>query len=72
MPFTEKFLRSAPPVEAAGRVIKRYYVTPGGEAMDPEVERAALAILPTLLPDKPDLAAYLADSMPDGLTGRVA
>src|SRR6516164_728908 len=25
-----------------------------------------------LLPEKPDLDAYLADSMPDGLTGRVA
>jgi hypothetical protein len=25
-----------------------------------------------LLPDKPDLDAYLADFMPDGLTGRVA
>jgi len=25
-----------------------------------------------LLPEKPDLDAYLADFMPDGLTGRVA
>jgi hypothetical protein len=25
-----------------------------------------------LLPEKPDLEAYLADGMPDGLTGRVA
>lgn len=159
MPFTEKFVRTAPPVEVAGRVVKRYYVTPGGEAMDAAVERAALAVLPALLPepdgtppatfavlhrgsdnaayvnayswvwdnvlqyraaaaaqpelgcpdddpahfvlvdkpwvgcvwelppiaherdawvrhmllpDKPDLEAYLADSMPDGLTGRVA
>jgi hypothetical protein len=159
MTFSEKYLRCAPPVEVAGRSIKRYHVTPGGEAMDPEVERAALAVLPSLLPapdgtppatfavlhrgrdnaaymnayswvwdnvlhyraaaaaqpelgcpdddpthfilvdrpwvgcvwelppiaherdawvrhmllpDQPDLEAYLADSMPDGLTGRVA
>ena len=25
-----------------------------------------------LVPDQPDLSAYLADFMPDGLTGRVA
>jgi len=25
-----------------------------------------------LLPDQPDLGAYLTDFMPDGLTGRVA
>jgi hypothetical protein len=159
MAFKEKFLRSRPPVEVAGRTVKRYHVTPGPDGMEPEVEQAALAFLPALLPepdgtpsatfavihrggdgaayvnayswvwdnvihlrsaaaaqpaldcpdddpthfivldrpwigcvwelppiaherdawvrhmllpDKPDLEAYLADSMPDGLTGRVA
>ncbi|MBO0789214.1 MAG: hypothetical protein J2P33_24395 [Actinobacteria bacterium] len=159
MTFAEKYLRSRPPVEVAGRMIKRYHVTPGPDGAEPEVERAAFEILPALLPepdgtppatfvvmhrggdnaaylnayswawdnvlhyraaaaaqpavgcpdddpthfivvdrpwigcvwelppiaherdawvrhmllpDKPDLAAYLADSMPDGMTGRVA
>ena len=159
MAFNEKFLRSRPPVEVAGRTVKRYHVTPGPDGMESEVEQAALAFLPALLPepdgtpsatfavihrggdgaayvnayswvwdnvihlraaaaaqpalgcpdddpthfivldrpwigcvwelppiaherdawvrhmllpDKPDLEAYLADSMPDGLTGRVA
>ena len=160
MPFTEKFLRVRPPIEVAGRIVKRYHVTPGPEVVEPDIEQAAYAILPELLPDpdgtppatfvvvhrsrgdnaaylnayswvwdnvlhfraaaaaqpqlgcpdadpthfvvldrpwigcvwelppiaherdawvrhmllpdKPDLCAYLADSMPDGLTGRVA
>ena len=159
MSFKEKFLRSRPPVEAAGRIIKRYHVALDPEGVEHEVEQAAFAILPALLPepdgtppatfvvvhrggdnaaylnayswvwdnvlhyraaaaaqpelgcrdrdpthfivvdrpwigcvwelppiaherdawirhmllpDKPDLEAYLADSMPDGMTGRVA
>jgi hypothetical protein len=148
MTFAEKFLRARPAIEIAGRSVKRYHVTPGPDGVEPEVERAAFAILPRLLPepdgtppatfivvhrsrsdnvlhlraaaaaqpelgcpdadpahfvvvedrpwigcvwelppiaherdawirhmllpDKPDLDAYLADFMPDGLTGRVA
>jgi hypothetical protein len=160
MSFTEKFLRARPPIEVAGRIVKRYHVTPGPDGVEPDIERAAYAILPELLPepdgtppatfvvvhrsrgdnaaylnayswvwdnvlhfraaaaaqpqlgcpdadpthfvvldrpwigcvwelppiaherdawvrhmllpDKPDLEGYLADSMPDGLTGRVA
>jgi hypothetical protein len=51
MTFTEKFLRTRPPVEVGGRSIKRYHVTPGPEAVEPDVEQAALAILPRLLPE---------------------
>ena len=112
MTFTEKFLRARPPIEMAGRVVRRYHVTPGPEGLEPDIEQAAYAIsqpelgcpdddpahfvvldrpwigcvweLPPiaherdawvrhmLVPDKPDLHAYLADAMPDGLTGRLA
>jgi hypothetical protein len=51
MPFAEKFLRSRPPVDVAGRAVKRYHVTPGPDGVEPEVEQAALAILPELLPE---------------------
>ncbi|MBO0731974.1 MAG: hypothetical protein J2P57_22130 [Acidimicrobiaceae bacterium] len=51
MTFAEKFLRSRPPVEAAGRIIKRYHVTPGTQGVEPEVEQAAFALLPALLPE---------------------
>jgi len=51
MTFTEKYLRTRPPVEVGGRSIKRYHVTPGPEAVEPDVEQAALAILPRLLPE---------------------
>jgi hypothetical protein len=51
MTFTEKFLRARPAIEVAGRSVKRYHVTPGPEGVEPEVEQAALAILPKLLPE---------------------
>ena len=51
MTFTEKFLRARPAIEIAGRSIKRYHVTPSPEGVEREVERAAFAILPGLLPE---------------------
>ena len=50
MPFTEKLLTVPPPIEVAGRHIKRYHVTTDPAGIAPEVERAAYAILPELLP----------------------
>ena len=49
MTFTEKFLRARPAIEVAGRSVKRYHVTPGPDGVEPEIERAAFAILPRLL-----------------------
>ena len=51
MPFTEKFLTVPPPFEVAGRLIKRYYVTADLSGIAPDVEKAAYAILPELLPE---------------------
>ncbi|MER8185695.1 hypothetical protein [Kitasatospora sp. NPDC094015] len=51
MAFTEKLLQSLPPVEVAGRHVKRYHVTADPAGIEPEVERAAYALLPTLLPE---------------------
>jgi hypothetical protein len=51
MTFTEKFLRTRPAIEVAGRGIKRYHVTLGQEGVEPEIEQAAFAILPRLLPE---------------------
>ncbi|MFF8841478.1 hypothetical protein ACF08N_01930 [Streptomyces sp. NPDC015127] len=51
MAFAEKFLWSLPPVEAGGRRIKRYHVTADPAGIAPEVEKAAYAILPDLLPE---------------------
>jgi hypothetical protein len=50
MAFTEKLLRVPPPIELGGRRIKRYHVTADPAGIDPEVEKAAYAILPGLLP----------------------
>jgi hypothetical protein len=50
MAFKEKLLSSLPPVEAGGRHYKRYYVTPAVAGITPEVEKAALGMLPGLLP----------------------
>jgi hypothetical protein len=50
MTFAEKLLRVPPPVEVAGRRIKRYHVTADPAGIEPEVEEAAYAILPQLLP----------------------
>lgn len=40
-----------PPVEVAGRWIKRYHVTSDPAGIEPDVERAAYAALPGLLPE---------------------
>ncbi|MEU8700390.1 hypothetical protein AB0C61_22525 [Streptomyces sp. NPDC048680] len=50
MAFEEKFLRTPPPIEVAGRRIKRYHVTADPAGIAPEVEEAAYAVLPELLP----------------------
>ncbi|MFD9590554.1 hypothetical protein ACFWBM_38385 [Streptomyces sp. NPDC059980] len=49
--FREKFLTVPPPVEVAGRWIKRYHVTSDPAGIEPAVERAAYAALPGLLPE---------------------
>ncbi|WP_069773336.1 hypothetical protein [Streptomyces sp. LUP30] len=51
MPFVEKPLTVLPPMELAGRWIKRYHVTADPAGIAPEVEQAAYAILPDLLPE---------------------
>ncbi|WP_246203726.1 hypothetical protein [Streptomyces tailanensis] len=51
MPFTEKLLTVPPPIEVAGRRIKRYHVTADPAGIAPEVEKAAYALLPELLPE---------------------
>lgn len=51
MPFKEKLLSSLPPVEVGGRRYKRYYVTSAAAVITPEVEKAALALLPELAPE---------------------
>ncbi len=51
MAFKEKLLSSLPPVEAGGRRYKRYYVTTAAAVITPEVEKAALGVLPALLPE---------------------
>lgn len=50
LPFAEKLLTVLPPIEVAGRWIKRYHVTSDPAGIAPDVERAAYAILPELLP----------------------
>jgi hypothetical protein len=51
MPFKEKHIRVLPPVEIAGRAVKRYYVFPDSIGIEPEIEKAALDILPELFPE---------------------
>ncbi|USQ84351.1 hypothetical protein NFX46_11415 [Streptomyces phaeoluteigriseus] len=51
MAFTEKLLTVHPPIEVAGRRVKRYHVTGDPAGIAPDVERAAYAILPELLPE---------------------
>lgn len=51
MAFREKLLSSLPPIEAAGRHYKRYYVTSAVAVITPEVEKAALELLPELVPE---------------------
>ncbi len=49
--FAEKLLTVPPPIEVDGRWIKRYHVTADPTGIAPEVEKAAYAILPELLPE---------------------
>ncbi|KQW17100.1 hypothetical protein [Streptomyces sp. Root369] len=51
MAFTEKLLPVPPPIEVAGRHIKRYHVTADPAGIAPDVEKAAYEILPELLPE---------------------
>jgi hypothetical protein len=50
MTFTEKYLTSLPPIEAAGRQVKRYHIAPVGQQIEDSVQRAAFELLPSLLP----------------------
>src|SRR5690242_2199698 len=51
MAFTEKLLTVLPPIEVAGRHVKRYHVTADPAGIAPDVEKAAYEILPELLPE---------------------
>ncbi|KUM85656.1 hypothetical protein OIE43_07795 [Streptomyces pseudovenezuelae] len=51
MSFTEKLLTVLPPIEVAGRHVKRYHVTADPAGIAPDVEKAAYEILPELLPE---------------------
>ncbi|GII63388.1 hypothetical protein Skr01_34730 [Sphaerisporangium krabiense] len=50
MPFTEGFLRVTGTIDVAGRHVKRYHVSTLDAEIEPEVQRAAYAFLPRLLP----------------------
>ncbi|MGW3938559.1 hypothetical protein [Streptomyces phaeochromogenes] len=49
--FAEKLLTVPPPIEVAGRRIKRYHVTADPAGIAPDVQEAAYAMLPKLLPE---------------------
>ncbi|MFB7198725.1 hypothetical protein ACFCZZ_35100, partial [Streptomyces sp. NPDC056240] len=51
MAFEEKLLWALPPVEVAGRRVKRYHVSADPAGIAPEVEKAAYTMLPELLPE---------------------
>lgn len=51
MAFAEKLLTSLPPIEVAGRAVKRYHVTTDPGGIEPEVAKAAYGVLPELLPE---------------------
>ncbi|MFE5796352.1 hypothetical protein ACFQ8C_27755 [Streptomyces sp. NPDC056503] len=51
MAFAEKNLIVPAPVEIGGRHVKRYHVTADPSGIEPEVEKAAYALLPELLPE---------------------
>jgi hypothetical protein len=51
MAFTEKFLRTPGIVEIAGRQVKRYHVNGADADIDQDIQRAAYAFLPRLLPE---------------------
>jgi hypothetical protein len=52
MTFKEKPLSVLPPVEVAGRHVKRYYISAlNGLGIEPAIEQAAMDLLPKLLPE---------------------
>ena len=51
MTFKEKLLSCPPPVAVGARRYKRYYVSSEAAVITPEVEKAALGLLPELLPE---------------------
>lgn len=51
MAFAEKLLSVPPPITVRGYHVKRYHVTADPSGIDPEVEKAAYAALPGLLPE---------------------
>src|SRR4051795_2722594 len=51
MAFAEKLLWVLPPIEVGSRYVKRYHVSADPAGIDPEIEKAAYAILPELLPE---------------------
>ena len=51
MAFREKFLTVPAPIEVGGRRVKRYHVTADPAGIAPDVEKAAYAMLPDLLPE---------------------
>jgi hypothetical protein len=54
MTFTEKHLTTPPPIVLEGRHLKRYHVAMDESGIDADVEAAALAYLPSLLPEVDD------------------
>ncbi|WP_091630837.1 hypothetical protein [Micromonospora peucetia] len=52
MAFRDKELRVPGPLTVAGRKLKRYHVDQPEHRIEPEVERAAYAVLPRLLPTR--------------------
>ncbi|MYW04826.1 hypothetical protein [Streptomyces sp. SID3343] len=51
MAFTEKLLRVHPEIVVGGRRVKRYHVTADPAGIEADVQRAAYARLPDLLPE---------------------
>jgi hypothetical protein len=51
MTFAERFLTTAEPIEMAGRQIKRYHLRVVDADVDAEIQSAAYAMLPGLLPE---------------------
>ncbi|WP_234338244.1 hypothetical protein [Streptomyces sp. NRRL F-5727] len=86
MAFTEKILTVPEPVGIGGRHVKRCHVTSDQAGIEPEVAKAAYALLPELLPEPDgtpaagfavlhrgtDLPGRLADSLRTGTTATSA
>ncbi|MEU8301864.1 hypothetical protein AB0C04_31825 [Micromonospora sp. NPDC048909] len=51
MAFRDKHLRTPGPTTVAGRQLKRYHIDQPERPIEPEVEKAAYDVLPTLLPE---------------------